>query len=327
MTKRFLLPLILLLFASALWAQQPVNIQSDATIDLDQLAGIALASPTSYGTAPTGSVLGVNAYITNNPSILQAQPSRTTGTITTSSSTVSAATTGYASATVTVNGTYAGVTVNFEFSDDGGTTWYPFQCARVDAAIQESSEALGSNVSRAWDCGIYASSNFRVRSSAYTSGTANIGITLSAAAIEPAPTVSGSGTFSVNQSQVGGTNVVADPCQANAKSYAVVNMSSATTTRIIAPVSAKHTYICSMILMASAADNVVIEEGTGGTCGTGTAGIAGDTTTGLALGANGGFVMGDGLAAVMATAGTNVDFCLKTSSAAQLSGHVAYVQQ
>jgi hypothetical protein len=133
----------------------------------------------------------------------QGQPSRTTGTITTAASTVSAVTTGYGVATVTVNGTYAGVTVNFEFSDDSGTTWYSDTCTRTDAAIQETSEALPSNQTRAWDCSVYAATNFRVRASAWTSGTANVGITLSAAAIESAPTVAARITDGTNNQPTG----------------------------------------------------------------------------------------------------------------------------
>jgi hypothetical protein len=151
--------------------------------------------------------------------VSQAQQARTTGTITTSSSSIPVATIGYSVATVTVNGTYAGITVNFEFSDDGGTTWYSDTCTRTDTNVQESSEALPSNQSRAWDCGVFAATNFRVRSSAFTSGTANVGITLSAASIEPAQTVSVSGnvpavgTLSDNNAVPAATNNLADmPC-------------------------------------------------------------------------------------------------------------------
>jgi hypothetical protein len=152
-----------------------------------------------------------------------AQPARTTGTITTSSTNIPVSTTGYGVATVTVNGTYAGITVNFEFSDDGGTTYYADTCSRTDTNVQEASEALPSNQSRAWDCGVFAATNFRVRSSAFTSGTANIGITLSAASIEPAQTVSISGnpaiigTLSDNNAAPAATsNIGAMPCVARA---------------------------------------------------------------------------------------------------------------
>src|SRR5581483_7375506 len=136
-----------------------------------------------------------------------AQQARTTGTITTSSTSIPVSTVGYSVVTVTVNGTYAGITVNFEFSDDGGTTYYSDTCTRTDSNVQESSEALPSNQSRAWDCGVFAASNFRVRSSAYTSGTANVGITLSAASIEPAQTVSVSGNVGTAPPSHASTNI------------------------------------------------------------------------------------------------------------------------
>lgn len=128
-----------------------------------------------------------------------------------------------------------------------------------------------------------------------------------------------------------GTNLVGyfvDPCQRGAKSYAVINMSTATTTRIIAPVAAKKNYICSVVIVAGAADNVAIVEGTGGTCGTATAGMAGGTTaaSGFNLAANGGLTLGNGYSSVLASAGSNVDTCLVTSAAAQLSGTITYVQ-
>lgn len=130
--------------------------------------------------------------------------------------------------------------------------------------------------------------------------------------------------------QTDGTTVVlTDPCQGVVKSSAIISMSSATTTRFIAPTSAKKAYICSMILITSAAENVALIEGTGGTCASSTAGIAGGTTaaTGFNLAANTGYTFGNGGFFVFQSAGTNVDVCLITSSTAQLSGHMTYVVQ
>lgn len=129
-----------------------------------------------------------------------------------------------------------------------------------------------------------------------------------------------------------GTNLLGffvDPCAGLAKTYTPVSMSTATTTRFAAPAASKKTYICSIVLVAAGADNVNIIEGTGGTCGTATAGVAGGTTaaTGFNLAANGGLTLGNGASSVMATAGSNVDMCLITSAATQLSGHIAWVQR
>lgn len=127
-----------------------------------------------------------------------------------------------------------------------------------------------------------------------------------------------------------GTNsATVNPCAIVTPTSVPVNISTATTTRIIAPSASNKTYICSMFLIAAGTQNVGIVEGTGGTCGTGTAGVIGGTTaaTGPNLTAQAGFTLGNGLGAVAATAGTNVDFCLITSAAVQLSGVVTYVQK
>jgi hypothetical protein len=98
-------------------------------------------------------------------------------------------TTNFNLAGVTVHGTFTGVTLNFEFSDDG-VTWYPNTCARTDIAVQESSESIADGVNRAWDCSVYNTTQFRVRPTTYGSGTAIVGITLTSVQVEAAPTVS-----------------------------------------------------------------------------------------------------------------------------------------
>jgi hypothetical protein len=101
---------------------------------------------------------------------------------------------GYGEASVTVSGTFTGSSVNFETSDDPNlANWYSDTCTRTDNPIQEIGEALPNSTNRAWDCGVAGSLKFRIRQSAYTSGTVNVGITITAASIEPAPTVAVTG--------------------------------------------------------------------------------------------------------------------------------------
>lgn len=128
---------------------------------------------------------------------------------------------------------------------------------------------------------------------------------------------------------LGTAAVVDDPCRTVTPTSTPISITTATTTRIIAPTSAKKTYICSISLQTNAANNIGIVEGTGGTCGTGTAGVYGGTTSGSGLNftANEGISMGNGGATIMATAGTNIDFCLITSAATNLAGHVRWVQK
>lgn len=120
-----------------------------------------------------------------------------------------------------------------------------------------------------------------------------------------------------------------DPCETVVQTSTPISITTATTTRIVAPTSAKKTYICYLFLTSAAADNIGIVEGTGGTCGSGTAGVIGGTTAanGPNFAANGGMSLtAGGKTAVAFTAGTNVDLCLITSAATPLAGVIKWVQ-
>jgi hypothetical protein len=120
-----------------------------------------------------------------------------------------------------------------------------------------------------------------------------------------------------------------DPCEANAQTYATGVITTATTTRIVAPSASNKTYACMFFTKASAADNVAVVEGTGGTCGTGTAAVLGGTTTanGLVYTAGDGLLLqAGGKVAAMQTAGTNVDLCLITSTTGPLIYAIKFVQ-
>jgi hypothetical protein len=132
----------------------------------------------------------------------------------------------------------------------------------------------------------------------------------------------------VNQSQVGGSPVVADPCSQQTRSVYVVNLTAGA--QIITGTSAKQTYICFIQFSLSATgDNIALVEGTGSTCGTSTAGMAGGATaaTGWNLLANGSVTAGTMTAWAFKTATTADNVCLLASSGAQISGIVQYVQQ
>jgi len=139
------------------------------------------------------------------------------------------------------------------------------------------------------------------------------------AAATPLPVRPGDGT----------RNAIIDPCEANLQTYAPISITTATTTRIVAPSASNKTYICMLFLTSAAADNIGIVEGTGGTCGSGTAGVVGGTTAanGPNFAANGGMLLqAGGKVAAAQTAGTNVDLCLITSAATPLAGGIKYVQ-
>jgi len=130
-----------------------------------------------------------------------------------------------------------------------------------------------------------------------------------------------------NVKQIGGSAVVADPCQQAAGSSANINL--AASGQIIAGSSGKQTYICGFDIVTATAQNIALVEGTGTTCGTSIAGMAGGTTaaTGWNFAANGGLVKGTGGHWVYKTATTGDNVCLLLSGTGQTSGEVRYVQQ
>ena len=118
-------------------------------------------------------------------------------------------------------------------------------------------------------------------------------------------------------------------CAAQSIANTMVTPISITTgTQIIAGASSKQTYVCSINLVAGAADNVALVEGTGSVCASSTAGMAGGTTavTGWNLAANGGMTLGNGAGIVAKTATAADNVCLLVSGSAQLSGTIVWAQ-
>ncbi len=98
---------------------------------------------------------------------------------------------------------------------------------------------------------------------------------------------------------------------------AAINISTATTTKIVSNTANKKTYITYMLLIAGGTGNVTPEYGHGSTCGTGTTVLAGA----INLTAQAGFSAGNGTGSVL-TIPAGEDFCLLTSANVQISGWV-----
>jgi hypothetical protein len=221
--------------------------------------------------------------------------------------------------------TQTGGALDINIKSGGSTT--VTEAATITA--NQSNSALTASVLYGFD----GSTDSRLRTRAGTINSADVGLVTrpflpsDGTNTQPAMDAAARPGF---QKFTDGTNTAQiDPCEANAQTSTSISMTSATTTRIVAPTSAKKTYICGLTLMAGAADNVALVEGTGGTCGTGTAGVAGGTTAanGFNFAANGGIAWPAGKVAHAVTAGTNVDLCLITSSAGPLAGVIKWVQQ
>jgi hypothetical protein len=108
--------------------------------------------------------------------------------------------------------------------------------------------------------------------------------------------------------------------------YAAINISTATTTRIVTGVSGRQVRIGAQHMVTALANNVAWIEGTGATCGTGTAGMAGGTSaaSGYNFAANGGISEGAGFGTVLATVTSGDSVCIVTSASTQLSGGISY---
>ncbi len=127
--------------------------------------------------------------------------------------------------------------------------------------------------------------------------------------------------------KIGGTAVVADPCEALAKTQVAISQTAST--KVISAAASKKNYICSLVIVAGAAEIVNVVEGTGTTCGTGTAAIVGSTTAanGMSFAANGGLSAIGGNKTAIVGSGTNVDTCLSQSTTSRVAGWLTYVQQ
>lgn len=105
---------------------------------------------------------------------------------------------------------------------------------------------------------------------------------------------------------------------------APINVSTATTTQLVALSSGKKIYVSAMdfVNASGTADNVTFEYGTGSNCGTGTTALTGPYATGTN---SPGLSKGGGLGVIMTVPASNA-LCMVTSAAVQVSGSVSYTQ-
>lgn len=101
-----------------------------------------------------------------------------------------------------------------------------------------------------------------------------------------------------------------------------INVTTATTTQLVALSAGNAIYVSHFDFMATLADNVTLEYGTGTNCATGTTPLTGA----YPASANGGISAGNGGATIAFVPAGNA-LCIVTSAATQLSGLVSYVQQ
>jgi len=100
-----------------------------------------------------------------------------------------------------------------------------------------------------------------------------------------------------------------------------INISSATTTQLVAAVSGKAIYVTAWDVIAAGAGSITLEYGSGSNCGTGTTPLTGA----YSLVAQSGIAKGNGLGPVLVTPAGSA-LCALTSAAVQMSGSLSYTQ-
>lgn len=164
----------------------PITAGSGTTIATDDVGAVHYQRVKLVdGTLDSSAVIPGDA--TDGLAVNPKRPNRgtaTTGTLTAAAQTVQLATTDLAGAGIGVAGTYS-ASITFEASLDGGTTWLAVQGQQIDTAAVTSNPGALVNIARAWEFGTAGMTHIRVRCTAYTSGTVNVGIVGVANAADP----------------------------------------------------------------------------------------------------------------------------------------------
>lgn len=105
-----------------------------------------------------------------------------------------------------------------------------------------------------------------------------------------------------------------------------INFSQTSSAQLIAGVTAKKVYVCSVVAVSATAQNISVVEGTGSVCATGIAGLVGGSTASIALAANGGFVSTSGVPWIVTKTALD-NLCLLQDGVGNLSGVITYVIQ
>src|SRR4029077_3657797 len=103
-----------------------------------------------------------------------------------------------------------------------------------------------------------------------------------------------------------------DPCKSQAKLYASINQTA--NTQLVTGTASKKIFVCSIHVVAAAATNVAVVEGTGSVCATGTTGVSGfggaTAATGWNFAANGGIALGNGDSSLGAEGTSGDNLCI-----------------
>lgn len=301
------------------------NSASPTNVNLDQINGQLIASPSTYGVAPVGSALGVNAFITNNVNVTPPTPLNVTlGTplnVTIAGPTPLAVTLPSTPVLVAISTVSSPVNVTGSFS----------------ASVSSPLGVIPFNGASPQNVTIAGPTPLNV-----TIGGTPLNVTLAG----PTPlNVTVGGIISPQNVTISGTpqNIslalpMPDACSYQAKTstpFAVLATNTGfTPTQIVTGSVGQQVIICSLVVMAQVGAKVTIFEGVGQACQGAPIGNAkpiwgaSPVASGLSLQANGGWVQGTGIGTVGQTTNASNSVCLLTSQVATsqyISGNISYV--
>jgi hypothetical protein len=288
---------------SGTWTVQPGNTANTTAWKVD---GSAVTQPIS------GTVTANMGTVTADPFGANADAASATGSI-------SAKLRFIASTGIPITGT---VTVGSHAVTNAGTFATQSAITAASGSIASGAISSGAVASGAFASGSIASgaiASGAVASGAYGSDSGSFGVGATGAA-PPAKGVLNAG---LGSGATGGLLTGITVCDQDAN----INISTATTTLLITGVSGRKVHFCAInVGPVAAAQNIVLIEGTGATCGTGTAGFWGGTTaaSGWNIAANGGLAYGIGFGDIAATTTTGDSVCAVTSAGVQTTGHIKY---
>jgi hypothetical protein len=190
-----------------------------AADDVTTLNGAASAGVLVQRMKPTygddGTARDVSAAFPLPVAVSGQQPTVISDTLTSATDSVTTGVSSYGQCSIVVAGTYAGVTVTFEMSVNGGTIWFPVQVARENDGAVLTTDTLTANATVAYLADLPGGvTDIRVRATAWTSGTATVYLAPSGQVAMPVVSVgnqnAGNGTTtSVTSTVTANTTLVA----------------------------------------------------------------------------------------------------------------------
>lgn len=164
----------------------PNTVERQRVVLADDSAAGGLAAVKATAPAGTEQALVTRNIPSGTQTIQGVQDTATTGNIVASTTVVGPlAVTQRNVVTVSIRGTYAGVTFIIEASDDGGTSWFPLQVIDNATGQAGSTWTPGTNASASYDAAIGGFTHVRVRATAWTSGTGVVTLTAQSFAYDP----------------------------------------------------------------------------------------------------------------------------------------------